>query len=350
MRVLIATDAWRPQINGVVRSLEYLASEAPEFGANLAFITPGDFRTVPLPGYREIRLALASIRRIERAIAAARPDSVHIATEGPIGWITRHVCRKRGYPFTTSYHTRFPEYLAARLPVPLRWSYAALRRFHNGGDGTMVGSPSLERALKTHGFRNLMPWTRGVDADLFRPRAWRPLNFPEPVFLYVGRVAVEKNLEAFLALDLPGSKVVVGDGPLRGCLQSRFPHAHFLGTRTGRALADVYASADVMVFPSLTDTFGMVLLEALACGLPVAAFPVMGPRDVIGESGCGCLDPDLRRAALGALLVPREKCRAYALTFTWRESVRQFLDNIGRAHGTPRRNDDRPAAAAGAAT
>ena len=345
MRVLVATDAWRPQINGVVRSLEYLASEAPSLGAEIAFLTPNDFRTVPLPGYREIRLALPSMRRVERAIAALRPDSVHIATEGPIGWITRHVCRTRGYPFTTSYHTRFPEYLAARLPVPLTWSYAALRRFHNSGDGIMVGSPSLEQALKAHGFRNLMPWSRGVDAELFRPRVWRPLSFPAPVFLYVGRVAVEKNLEAFLELDLPGSKVVVGDGPLRSSLQSRFPRAHFLGTRTGKALAEVYASADVMVFPSLTDTFGMVLLEALACGLPVAAFPVMGPRDVIGKSGCGCLDDDLRRAALGALNVPREKCRAHALTFTWRESVRQFLDNIGRAHAMPSYNVDQAACA-----
>ncbi|WP_038967699.1 glycosyltransferase, partial [Bradyrhizobium diazoefficiens] len=213
------------------------------------------------------------------------------------------------------------------------WSYAVLRRFHNGGDGIMVGSPTLEQALKAHGFRNLMPWSRGVDAVLFRPRSVQPLAFPAPVFLYVGRIAIEKNLEAFLALDLPGSKVVVGDGPLRASLQARFPQVHFLGTRTGRALADVYASADVFVFPSLTDTFGLVILEALACGLPVAAFPVMGPLDVIGESGCGCLDADLRRAALAALQVPREKCRAYALTFTWQESVRQFLDNVKRAHG-----------------
>ncbi|OKO73757.1 glycosyltransferase family 1 protein [Bradyrhizobium sp. AS23.2] len=335
MRVLVATDAWRPQVNGVVRSLEYLASEAPSLGADISFLTPSDFRTVPLPGYREIRLALASAQRIDRAITAMRPNSVHIATEGPIGWITRHVCRKRGYPFTTSYHTRFPEYLAARLPVPLNWSYAALRRFHNSGVGTMVGSPTLEQTLKAHGFRNLMRWSRGVDSDLFRPRAERPLAFPTPVFLYVGRIAVEKNLEGFLNLDLPGSKVVVGDGPSRASLESKYPQVHFLGTRTMEALADVYASADVLVFPSLTDTFGMVILEALACGLPVAAFPVMGPLDVIGRSGCGCLDVDLRRAALDALQVPREKCRAYALTFTWRESVRQFLDNTKRAHGVP---------------
>jgi glycosyltransferase involved in cell wall biosynthesis len=333
MRVLVATDAWRPQVNGVVRSLEYLASEAPALGAEIEFLAPSDFRTVPMPGYPEIRLALASAHRIRLMIDRMRPDSVHIATEGPIGWTTRHVCRTHGYPFTTSYHTRFPEYLAARLPVPLRWSYAALRRFHNSGDGTMVATPTLERTLKAHGFQHLMPWSRGVDTELFRPNSIRPLTFPEPVFLYVGRIAVEKNLKAFLDLDLPGSKVVIGDGPSRAGLQASYPHVRFLGTRIGKALADVYASADVFVFPSMTDTFGMVILEALACGLPVAAFPVTGPIDVLGTSGCGCLDPDLRRAALAALDVRRETCRAHALTFTWRESARQFLDNTRRAHG-----------------
>ncbi len=335
MRVLVATDAWRPQINGVVRSLEYLASEAPSFGAEISFLTPNDFRTLPLPGYREIRLALTYPGAVRRAISAARPDAVHIATEGPLGWITRHVCRREGYPFTTSYHTRFPEYLAARLPVPptwsYPWSYAALRRFHNSGAGTMVGSPTLEQDLKARGFCHLMRWSLGVDADLFRPRRERPLAFPGPVFLFVGRLAVEKNIEGFLKLDLPGSKVVVGDGPLRASLRVKFPAVHFLGVRTAAALADVYASADVLVFPSLTDTFGMVMIEALACGVPVAAFPVMGPLDVVGRSGCGCLDTDLRCAALHALDIPRDRCRAYALTFTWQESVRQFLDNIRRA-------------------
>ncbi|SED72090.1 Glycosyltransferase involved in cell wall bisynthesis [Rhizobiales bacterium GAS188] len=335
MRVLVATDAWHPQVNGVVRSLENLATEAPSLGAHITFLTPEAFRTVPLPFYREIRLALASPRAVKRAIRAARPDCVHIATEGPIGLITRHVCRREGYPFTTSYHTRFPEYLAARLPVPLDWSYAALRRFHNSGAGIMVGSPTLENDLRLRGFRNLMPWSRGVDADVFRPRSQRPIAFQKPVFLYVGRLAVEKNLAAFLGLDLPGSKVVVGDGPLRASLKAEFPGAHFLGTRTGEALAEAYASADVFVFPSLTDSFGIVLLEALACGLPVAAFPVMGPLDVIGGSGCGLLDTDLRRAALEALDIPGEKCRAHALTFTWRESARQFFDNIAVAHDRP---------------
>jgi glycosyltransferase involved in cell wall biosynthesis len=333
MRVLVATDAWRPQVNGVVRSLENLATEAPAFGAQISFLTPQDFPTVPLPGYGEIRLALPSPGAVKRAIAAARPDSVHIATEGPIGWATRYVCRREGYPFTTSYHTRFPEYLAARLPVPLKWSYSALRRFHHSGAGVMVGTPTLEKDLKAQGFCNLMPWSRGVDASVFRPRRERPLAFPKPVFLFVGRVSIEKNIAAFLALDLPGSMVVVGDGPLRAKLETRFPDVHFLGVRSGEALAEVYASADVFVFPSLTDTFGIVLLEALACGLPVAAFPVMGPLDVIDRSGCGRLDMNLRRAAIDALYISREKCRAYALNFTWRESARQFFDNIRHAHG-----------------
>jgi glycosyltransferase involved in cell wall biosynthesis len=328
MRVLVATDAWRPQVNGVVRALEGLAREAPSLGAEICFLTPSDFRTMPLPGYRTIRLALAMPGAVKRRIAAMRPDSVHIATEGPIGWMTRHACRSEGYRFTTSYHTRFPEYVAARLPVPLCWSYAALRRFHNSSAGTMVGSRTLEQDLKAHGFRNLRRWPLGVDANLFRPRRERPLGFAKPVFLFVGRVAIEKNIESFLQLDLPGSKVVVGDGPLLAHLKLKFPGVHFLGLRTGEALAEVYASADVLVFPSLTDTFGLVLLEALACGLPVAAFPVMGPLDVIDRSGCGLLDVDLRRAALGALEISPDKCRAHALTFSWRDSVQQFLNNI----------------------
>jgi len=332
MRVLVATDAWRPQINGVVRSLENLAAEAPSFGVHISFLAPQDFQTVPLPGYGEIRLALASPSAVKRAIAAARPDSLHIATEGPIGWITRHVCQKEGYPFTTSYHTRFPEYLAARLPVPLEWSYSALRRFHNSGAGIMVGSPTLKEKLEARGFRNLTLWSPGVDAHVFRPCIERPLSFPKPVFLFVGRLSIEKNITAFLTLDLPGSMIVVGDGPLRTRLETEFPNVHFLGTRTGEALAEVYASADVFVFPSLTDTFGIVLLEALACGLPVAAFPVMGPLDVIGRSQCGRLDMNLQHAALGALNISREKCRAYASSFTWRESTRQFIENIKRAH------------------
>jgi glycosyltransferase involved in cell wall biosynthesis len=338
MQVLIATDAWHPQINGVVRSLDNLAAEAGRCVAHVTFLTPDDFRTLPLPGYAEIRLAVAGSRTLARRIAAIAPDHVHIATEGPIGIVTRAVCLKQRRPFTTSYHTRFPEYLAARAPVPPRLTYALLRRFHNAGAGIMVSSPSLAADLKRRGFRRLMHWSRGVDGALFRPRAKRTLDLARPIFLSVGRLAVEKNIEAFLQLDLPGSKVVVGDGPARADLQARFPAATFLGALAGEALARVYASADVFVFPSRTDTFGIVLLEALASGLPVAAYPVMGPSDVIGASGCGVLGEDLRRAALGALDLPRDRCRAHAMTFTWANSARQFFDNVRvvQAAGEPR--------------
>ncbi|MDJ1158504.1 glycosyltransferase family 1 protein [Chelatococcus sp. SYSU_G07232] len=344
MRVLVATDAWRPQVNGVVRSLENLAEEAPALGADLSFLTPDCFRTVALPTYREIRLAMATPCAARRAIERFGPDYVHIATEGPIGLATRRVCLADGRPFTTSYHTRFPEYLSARLPVPERWSYAWLRRFHNAGAGTMVSTSTLERELASRGFRHLMRWTRGVDAELFRPRAGSVIDAPRPILLYVGRVAVEKNVAAFLALDLPGTKVVVGDGPARASLEAAHPDARFLGVRSGAELAAIYASADVFVFPSLTDTFGIVLLEALASGLPVAAFPVAGPLDVIGDSGCGVLDADLGRAVRAALAIPREGCRAYALSFTWRESARQFLDNVRLAHAREDGHRSGPAA------
>jgi glycosyltransferase involved in cell wall biosynthesis len=336
MRVLIATDAWHPQINGVVRSLENMAREASALGAEIAFVTPDLFRTLPMPSYPEIRLALASTAAVRRKMAAIAPDFVHIATEGPVGLAVRRACLADGITFTTSYHTRFPEYLAARLPVPMGWSYAALRRFHNAGAGIMVSTATLERELAAKGFAPLMRWSRGVDAHLFRPRPGLAAPFPGPVFLYVGRLAVDKSLDRFLALDLPGTKVVVGDGPARAGLEAAFPAARFLGSLTGEALAEIYATADVFVFPSATDTFGIVLLEALASGLPIAALPVAGPMDVIGSSGCGVLDHDLRRAALAALDVPREQCRAYGLSFTWEASARQFLDNVRRAHNAGR--------------
>lgn len=332
MRLLIATDAWRPQINGVVRSLEYMAEQAAQFDAEVVFLTPERFRSFPMPTYPEIRLSLAGGGRVARMIKEIAPSHIHIATEGPIGFATRRVCIKQGRPFTTSYHTRFPEYVAARSPIPESWSYRVLRRFHGKARAMMVSTPSLERELSGRGFANIMRWTRGVDVDLFRPRRERVLDLPTPVFLYVGRVAVEKNLEAFLSLDLPGSKVVVGDGPARAELQQKYPQARFLGALVGEDLARVYASADVFVFPSLTDTFGIVLLEALASGLPIAAFPVTGPVDVIGASGCGVLKDDLREAALAALDIPKDRCRAYGETFTWRESARQFYGNIRAAH------------------
>ncbi|WP_114946606.1 glycosyltransferase family 4 protein [Microvirga calopogonii] len=332
MRLLIATDAWRPQINGVVRSLEYMAAEAPRFGAEVVFLTPERFRSLPMPTYPEIRLSLVGPGALAEILDEVRPTHVHIATEGPIGLATRLACLRQMRAFTTSYHTRFPEYVAARTGIPDTWSYAALRRFHRAARAMMVSTPSLERELTARGFRNIMRWTRGVDTVLFRPRGERILDAAAPVFLYVGRVAVEKNLDAFLSLDLPGTKVIVGDGPSRAELERRYPEARFLGSLTGEDLARVYASSDVFVFPSLTDTFGIVLIEALASGLPIAAFPVTGPLDVIGPSGCGVLKDDLREAALAALDVPRDRCRAYGETFTWQESARQFFSNIEKAH------------------
>lgn len=336
MRLLIATDAWHPQVNGVVRSLEHMARAGRDLGVETAFLTPADFASIPLPGYPEIRLSLATPRKVARLADGLDPTHVHIATEGTIGHAMRRCCLAGGRAFTTSYHTRFPEYLAARAPVPEAWTYAWLRRFHGAGSGTMVSTPSLEGDLAARGFTNLMRWTRGVDTDLFRPQASDALaGLPRPVFLFVGRLAVEKNVAAFLGLDLPGTKVVAGDGPDRARLAALDPKARFLGTRTGADLARIYAAADVFVFPSLTDTFGIVLLEALASGVPVAAYPVTGPLDVIAGTGAGVLDRDLRSAALGALTIPREACRREALRHTWGESARQFYANIARAHRTP---------------
>lgn len=328
LRVLVATDAWHPQVNGVVRSLDAVAREAPALGAELQFLTPAGFRSIPMPTYPEIRLSLVTPATIAARIEDAAPDHIHIATEGPLGLLARRYCLMNSLPFTTSYHTKFPEYLSARLPVPERLSYALLRRFHNAASGIMVSTPSLEEDLRARGFLNLMRWSRGVDTSLFTPHRQPVLDLPRPISLYVGRVSVEKNIEAFLALDLPGSKVVVGEGPARTALEARFPAVHFLGLKEGAALADVYASADVFVFPSLTDTFGIVLLEALASGLPIAAFPVTGPLDVVGNAPVGVLDADLAKAVRGALALSREACRAEALRYGWRESAAEFIGNI----------------------
>jgi glycosyltransferase involved in cell wall biosynthesis len=332
MRILVATDAWRPQVNGVVRSLEALAGSLRNKGVDIDFLTPQDFRSFPLPGYREISLALPWPNLVRRRLERGY-DHIHIATEGPIGQVVRAICLRDGVCFTTSFHTLFPEYIQARCGLPPSIAYAALRRFHNAGAGTMVSTPGLARHLDGRGFRRLLRWSRGVDHTLFSPRKAAPLELPRPIFLYAGRLSVEKNLEAFLSLDLPGSKVVVGDGPAAPGLRTRFPDTHFMGLKTGEELAPIYAASDVFVFPSRTDTFGMVLLEALACGLPIAAFPVMGPLDVIGGSGAGALDADLRAAALAALDISRESARARALTFNWDECAEQFLDNVAYAHG-----------------
>ena len=336
-RLLIASDAWHPQINGVVRTLERLARHLPEFGVEPVMLTPDGFATVPCPTYPEIRLTVAWPGSIGRRLDAIDPDHVHIATEGPIGFAVRRWCLRKGRLFTTSYHTRFPEYLAARLPIPVGWSYAMLRHFHNAGAGCMVSTRSIELELQERGFRNLMRWSRGVDADLFRPgRNPDALDLPRPIYLYVGRVAVEKNIGAFLDCALPGSKVVVGDGPELEALRRAHPEVTFLGTRVGSELADIYSAADCFVFPSRTDTFGVVMLEAMASGLPVAAYPVAGPRDVVGNSGAGVLDNDLQAAALAALSISRERCREVALQNSWQSATRQFLDNVTAVHRSPR--------------
>ena len=332
IRLLIATDAWRPQVNGVVRSIERLVDELPRLGAEVTILSPGWFRSVPLPTYKEIRLAMARASTFARHIEAIKPDAIHVATEGPVGFGVRRWCLHNKRRFTTSYHTRFPEYVAKRIPIPLSWTYSVLTRFHNAGNGCMVATPTLRDELASRGFKNLMYWTRGVDGKLFRPRSER-LPFAGPIFLYVGRIAVEKNLEAFLALDLPGSKVIVGDGPDLARLKAAYPDVHFLGVMTGETLAKAYAGADVFVFPSRTDTFGMVLLEALAAGVPVAAYPVPGPLDVIGQAPVGVLDEDLKAAALAALEIPRERCRAFALEHSWAASARQFIDNVVKGQG-----------------
>jgi len=332
LTITIVSDAWAPQVNGVVRTLGRTIAELQALGHAVNVISPGDFRTLPCPSYPEIRLAMTTRWGVARLLDRQKPDAVHIATEGPLGHAARAYCRRRKLPFSTAYHTRFPEYVAERFRIPLGLSYALLRRFHAPAHTVMVATRSIADDLAGRGFGNIRFWSRGVDLDLFRPRereipeALR--NLPRPLHLYVGRLAVEKNLEAFLGLDLPGSKVVVGDGPQRAYLEKRYPAAVFAGTKTGEELAQHYAAADVFVFPSLTDTFGLVVLEALASGVPVAAFPVAGPRDVIGSSGAGALHQDLRTAISQALQIPAAICRAHAETFSWRAATHQFLQNL----------------------
>ena len=344
MRILVATDAWHPQVNGVVRTLAMMAEAARGLGTEVSFLTPESFRTFALPSYRDLRVALPYQAKISRLITEARPDSIHIATEGPIGLLVRRYCRKLGLPFTTSFHTRFPEYISARLPIPESWIWAALRWFHAPSEAVMAATPALAAELRVRGFRNVVLWPRGVDARLFHPRSV-DLGLPRPVFLCVGRVAVEKNLEAFLDLDLPGSKVIVGDGPARAALARKYPQAVFLGSRQGEALAEAYAGADAFVFPSKTDTFGLVLLEALASGVPVAAFPVTGPRDVIGTAPVGALNDDLRMACLAALQIPPQACLEFAAGHTWEASARAFIDNMTDIRTADAKSDAVPFAA-----
>jgi glycosyltransferase involved in cell wall biosynthesis len=342
MRILIATDAWRPQVNGVVSTLTALARSLAGLGNEIQFVSPDGFPSVAVPTYPGLRIALPNRREIARRVEAAVPDAIHIATEGPIGWAVRAYCRRHKLAFTTSYTTRFPEYIAARSIIPATLSYAVLRHFHGAGAMTMVATDSLRRDLTERGFGKLGTWTRGVDTELFTPEHPAELDLPRPIFMSVGRVAVEKNLDAFLSLPLPGSKVVIGDGPQKAELERRYPTAKFLGVKQGAELAAHLAAADVFVFPSLTDTFGVVQLEALACGTPVAAFPVMGPIDVIADRPIGVLDTDLRRACIGALSLSREACRNFALSYSWENSTRQFIGNLSELQtGRPKQSHRR---------
>lgn len=335
MKILIVTDAWEPQVNGVVRTLKSTRRELEAMGHAVELITPREFRTVPCPTYPEIRLSLFAGAGVRRRIRAFGPDALHIATEGPLGLAARRYAVRHRLPFTTAYHTRFPEYVQARFGTPLAWTYRFLRWFHGPARAVMAPTPVVLDDLRRHGIEHAVLWTRGVDLDIFVPQQANVLNTAHPIFLYVGRVAVEKNVEAFLALDLPGSKWVVGDGPALASLRARYPNVNYLGVLSQSALAKVYASADVFVFPSRTDTFGLVLLEALASGLPVAAYPVTGPIDVLGDSRAGVMHKDLREACLEALRIDRATARAHAERFSWRAASEQFLAHLRPLHGKP---------------
>jgi glycosyltransferase involved in cell wall biosynthesis len=329
-RIMIVTDAWLPQVNGVVRTLTTVVAELRAMGHVVEVISPDLFRTIPCPTYSDIPLALLPRRSLVRMIEAFQPEALHIATEGPLGMAARSWAKRTGFGFTTAFHTRFAEYVKARTGLPGRPLYAWMRRFHSAAQGTMVATQSLRDELAVRGFRNIRPWSRGVDLDLFKPQPREDWGLPRPVFLCVGRVAVEKNIGAFLDLDLPGSKVVVGGGPILSRLRREYPDVLFTGPRYGEALARAYAGADVFVFPSLTDTFGLVLLEALACGTPVAAFPVTGPIDVLADAQgmVGAVDADLRAAALAALAGDRSACRAHAERYSWRACAEVFLSHL----------------------
>jgi glycosyltransferase involved in cell wall biosynthesis len=333
-RLLIISDAWLPQVNGVVRTLQTVAAELTAMGHVVEVIGPDRFHTLPCPTYPDIRLSLFASHHLGRMIEASAPDALHIATEGPLGQAARRWAMKRGCAFTTAFHTRFPEYVQARIGLPTGLLYAWLRRFHGSGQGMMVATSSLRAELTARGFRHVRNWSRGVDLNLFRPELQPELRedwgLKRPIFAYVGRVAVEKNIGAFLDLDLPGSKVVVGGGPLLASLQRRYPQVRFTGPMHGAALARAYAGADVFVFPSLTDTFGLVILEALACGTPVAAYPVTGPKDVLAEAAgpIGAVDSDLRIAAMRAMDADRTACRTHAERFSWRACAENFLANL----------------------
>ena len=325
MKILIVSDAWEPQVNGVVRTLKMTRRELEQKGHQTELVSPLGFRSIPCPTYPEISLALTTERDLARKIDHFAPDCLHIATEGPLGWLARRIAMRRQWPFTTAYHSRFPEYVEARFRVPTAWTYALLKRFHNAARATLAPTPAIVADLRARGFHGARLWSRGVDLELFDPAGDREVSTQRPVFLYVGRIAVEKQVDAFLRLDLPGEKWVAGEGPERRRLQARYPEARWFGVLDGPELARLYRSADVMVFPSVTDTFGLVIAESMACGTPVAAFPVPGPIDVIADSGGGILHADLREACLQALKLPRAEVRRRAEQFSWSAATDQML-------------------------
>ncbi len=327
MRIMIVTDAWLPQVNGVVTTALNTIRELKTLGHTVEVIAPDRFRTVPCPTYPEIRLSVLPGPRVARMLDEFEPDAVHIDTEAPLGLAARRHCLRRGWPFTTAFHTQFPEFIYARCRLPVGITYAWLRWFHAPAAAVMVPTPAIHRRLTDRGFTNLAYWGRGVDTTLFAP-AYRTLQKGRPIFLYAGRVAVEKSIQDFLALDLPGTKWVVGDGPARASLAARFPDAIFHGMKHGQDLAWYYQQADAFVFPSRTDTFGLVLVEAMACGTPVAAYPVSGPIDVIRNPAAGILSENLREAALGALKLDRGAVRYYAERYSWAAATRQFVANL----------------------
>ena len=328
MKIVVVTDAWAPQVNGVVTTLVDLRDRLAAAGHEVDLVEPSSFRTVACPGYGEIRLAWRARDEVARRLETSRADAIHVATEGPLGLAARAWCRRRSVPFTTAFHSRFPEFLTAAFGIPARWGYAAMRRFHAPSAGVMVPSAGTFEILKRHGFRNLRRWSHGIDLALFRPNPHASLGWPRPLFLFVGRISPEKNLDDFLALDLPGSKVVCGGGPMLDRYRRAHPEVHWVGSVPRRQLVDFYAAADAFVYPSRTDTFGLVMLEAMACGTPVAAYPVAGPLDVVGSSDGGVLDVDLRKAALAALKVPRDRARARALEFDWDQVSREFVSYL----------------------
>ena len=325
---MIVTDAWFPQTNGVVNTLAQTAACLVRFGHEVMITGTRDFRTIPCPSYPEIRVAVRPAPALARKLELFQPQAVHIATEGPLGFAARRYCLRRGWRFTTSYHTQFPQYLKSRWPIPLWLSYAALCRFHGAAQRCMVSTPSVENELRIRGFHNLVRWRRGVDTELFRPRSKEFLQLPRPIAAYVGRLAIEKNVDAFLAMPWRGSKLVIGDGPERSRLEARYRDAVYAGFRHGEDLAAHLAASDVLVFPSLTDTFGLVNLEAMACGVPVAAFPVTGPIDVVEDGVTGALDPDLGKAAERALALDPRACRARAQQSSWTACTREFEANL----------------------